>query len=66
MRWDEAVFITKLTDAAQEAAETRTWLEFVCKCGHIDETTFARLDECYEHVFAMRSTMAKKADADCH
>ncbi|HAR95690.1 MAG TPA: four helix bundle protein [Deltaproteobacteria bacterium] len=54
----KGVFIYKLTDAAQEAAETKT-------C-HIDKTTFARLDESYEHISAMRPTMAKKADAFCH
>jgi four helix bundle protein len=31
----KAVFINKLTDAAQEAAETQTWLEFALKCNYI-------------------------------
>jgi four helix bundle protein len=33
----KAVFINKLSDAAQEAAETQTWLEFALACKYIDE-----------------------------
>lgn len=61
----KAVFINKLSDSAQEAAETQTWLEFALECGHIDDEVFEKLDEKYEHIFAMLSTMAKKADAFC-
>jgi four helix bundle protein len=61
----KAVFINKLSDSAQEAAETQTWLEFALKCGYIDESTFNKLDEQYEHIFAMLSTMEKKADTFC-
>lgn len=32
----KAVFINKLTDAEQEAAETQTWLEFALGCKYID------------------------------
>ncbi len=61
----KAVFINKLTDAGQEAAETQTWLEFAFRCKYIDEETFRRLDQTYEQIFAMLSTMEKKADAFC-
>lgn len=61
----KAVFINKLSDSAQEAAETQTWLEFALRCGYIDNETFDRLDEQYEHVFAMLRTMEKKADSFC-
>jgi four helix bundle protein len=30
----KAVFVNKLLDAAQEAAETQTWLEFAERCGY--------------------------------
>ncbi len=61
----KAVFINKLSDSAQEAAETQTWLEFALKCGYIEHAVFYRLDEQYEHVFAMLNTMEKKADSFC-
>ena len=41
----KAVFVNKLSDAAQEAAETQTWLEFALKCNYIDEVLFKRLDD---------------------
>jgi four helix bundle protein len=61
----KAVFLNKLTDSGQEAAETQTWLEFSLHCKYIDEETFRRLDDSYEHVFAMLSSMEKKADTFC-
>ena len=60
-----AVFINKLSDAAQEAAETQTWLEFALRCKYIDDSTFRELDETYEHIFAMLANMEKKADSFC-
>jgi four helix bundle protein len=61
----KAVFLNKLTDSGQEAAETQTWLEFSFHCKYIDEKTFHRLDESYEHIFAMLNVMEKKADSFC-
>ena len=61
----KAVFLNKLTDSGQEAAETQTWLEFSLRCKYIDEDTFQRLDDSYEHIFAMLNTMEKKADTFC-
>lgn len=61
----KAVFLNKLTDAEQESAETQTWLEFAFHCKYIDEETFRRLDDCYEHIFAMLSNMERKADTFC-
>jgi four helix bundle protein len=61
----KAVFLNKLTDAGQEAAETQTWLEFALHCKYIDEEMFRKLDDCYEHIFAMLANMEKKADSFC-
>jgi four helix bundle protein len=61
----KAVFINKLSEAAQEAAETQTWLEFAWKCNYIDEVIFRKLYEKYEHIFAMLFTMERKADTFC-
>lgn len=62
----KAVFVNKLSDAAQEAAETQTWLEFALDCKYIDEGIFEKLDEKYEHIFAMLFTMEQKADSFCN
>ena len=61
----KAVFVNKLTDAEQEAGETQTWLEFALKCKYINNETFKRLDEKYEHIFAMLITMERKVDTFC-
>ena len=61
----QAVFINKLTDAAQEAAETQTWLEFAFKFQYINEETFKTLDEQYEHIYAMLITMERKVELFC-
>ena len=61
----KAVFVNKLSDASQEAAETQTWLEFALKCNYINEETFINLNNKYEHIFAMLITMERKADAFC-
>jgi hypothetical protein len=34
-------------------------------CKYIDEETFHRLDDSYEHIFAMLYSMEKKADTFC-
>lgn len=62
----KAVFINKLSDAEQENSETQTWLEFALACKYIDRKTFERLDEKYEHIFAMLFTMEQKADSFCN
>jgi len=61
----KAVFINKMLDSAQEAAEVQSWLDFALKCGYIDEKTLKRLDERYEHIFAMLNTMEQKAESFC-
>jgi four helix bundle protein len=60
-----AVFVNKLSDASQEAAETQTWLEFALKCKYINKEAFDRLDDVYEHIFAMLYNMKSKADSFC-
>jgi len=61
----KAVFVNKLSDSEQEAAETQTWLEFACRCQYIDHDIFKKLDESYEHIFAMLYNMGQKADTFC-
>jgi len=45
----EAHFVSKLTDADGENAETDTWLDFARDCGYLDKAKHARLTtECRE------------------
>jgi four helix bundle protein len=61
----KAVFVNKLIDAAQEAAETQTWLEFSLRCNYLKSDVFDELYESYEHIFAMLNNMEKKSGAFC-
>lgn len=61
----KAAFVHKLSEASQEAAETQTWLEFCLATGYIDNETFRKLDESYEHIFAMLVNMERKVNAFC-
>ena len=61
----KAVFVNKLSDASQEAAETQTWLEFAFRCKYIDKGLFDKLNERYEHIFAMLNTMERMPDKFC-
>jgi len=46
----EKAFISKLSDAEGEAAETQVWLEFAVKCGYIQRETGRRLYITYEEI----------------
>ena len=48
----EAAFISKLSDAETEAAETQVWLEFARHCGYIDAPTFMEMDDAYEGIIS--------------
>lgn len=61
----KAVFINKLSDASQEAAETQTWLEFALRCDYIDIDSFNNLNERYEYIFAMFVNIERKVDSFC-
>jgi four helix bundle protein len=61
----KAVFVNKLSDSAQEAAETQTRLEFSLACRYIDEITYDKLFNDYEEIFAMLHSMDQKATAFC-
>lgn len=62
----KAMFVSKLLDSGQEAAETQTWLEFALECNYVGKEVFDNLDEKYEHIFAMLITMERKADSFCN
>ena len=46
----EASFISKLTDADAEVAETQVWLDFALSCGYIEEVFWKELDNQYAQI----------------
>ncbi len=46
----EAAFISKLSDAETEAAETQVWLEFAVKCGYLPAESTRQLYREYDSV----------------
>jgi four helix bundle protein len=43
-------FVSKLSDADAEAAETQVWLEFTFKCRYLNQTVVEELDKTYNHI----------------
>ena len=43
-------FVSKLSDAEAEAAETQVWLEFAVKCGYLAPATRDELSAAYDNV----------------
>ena len=43
-------FVSKLSDAEAEAAETQVWLEFAKKCGYLMPDLAYELDKTYDHI----------------
>jgi four helix bundle protein len=58
-------FISKLSDADAEAAETRTWLRFARACDYIDEETFDILDQTYDRLCGGLVRMMADPDKRC-
>ena len=46
----EASFLSKLSDAEAEAAETQVWLEFALKCGYLSENILQELSVAYDNI----------------
>lgn len=57
-----AAFVSKLSDAEAEAAETQTHLEIALRCGYLAEPDFLRIDRGYEEVLAMLTEMSAHPD----
>jgi four helix bundle protein len=47
-----AAFISKLSDAGTEAAETQVWIEFAVRCGYLDREPAASLYHTYDRIIA--------------
>ena len=45
-----AAFISKLSDAGSEAAETQVHIEFALRHSYVSEAKFREIDDAYEHI----------------
>jgi four helix bundle protein len=58
-------FISKLSDADAEAAETTHWLDTALKCGYVNAERHQQLSESYNHICAQLVTMMDAPDQWC-
>jgi four helix bundle protein len=56
----KAAFISKLSDAESEAAETQVWLEFAMKCGYLERHQGVSLYKTYDEILRMLVAMINK------
>lgn len=61
----EAHFVSKLSDADGEAAETQNWLDFALRCGYISQNDHAELDRIYETVCGSLVKMMAAPESWC-
>jgi four helix bundle protein len=58
----EAAFVSKLSDAETEAAETQVWLEYAVRCEYADRDTAAELFREYDEMLRMIVAMINAPD----
>jgi len=61
----QAAFVSKLSDAETEMAETQTWIEVAKRCGYWGSDVAAELDASCEEVIAQISLMIRDAPSWC-
>jgi four helix bundle protein len=59
----EAHFVSKLSDAETEAAETQTWLEFAVHCGYVAPEAATELYRQYNEVISMLVAMMNRPES---
>ncbi len=57
-----AHFVSKLTDAASEAEETRVWVEFALRCGYLGEAKAREIDTTYNIILGQLVNMISKPE----
>jgi four helix bundle protein len=57
-----AAFVSKLSDAEAEAAETQTWLQYAVACFYITTDQARPLYAAYDSIIGMLVTMIKNPD----
>lgn len=61
----EAAFVSKLSDADGEAAETEVHLAFAVRCGYLKPETHAQLTDEYDHICRQLRKMMDEAGSWC-
>lgn len=61
----EKHFVSKLSDADAEAAETRTWLQFGYDCGYLPGEIYEELDRMYDRICGGLVNMMKDPSPWC-
>ena len=56
----EAAFVSKLSDAETEAAETQVHIEFALRHGYLSRDEFAQLDDAYEKIIGQLVKMIEQ------
>lgn len=60
-----ASFVSKLSDADTESAETQVWLEFAWRCEYMSKADYTRLASVYDHVCAQLVKMMQQSEKWC-
>jgi four helix bundle protein len=60
-----AHFVSKLSDADTEAAETEVWLDFAMRCNYIEEADHRQLRDNYDHICRMLCKMMTTPERWC-
>jgi four helix bundle protein len=61
-----AHFVSKLTDADAEAAETMVWLDFSMNCGYLTAKDHTELSTAYEEIGKMLGSMISAPEKFCY
>lgn len=60
-----AHFVSKLSDADGETAETQSWLDQALACGYLPQSDFAALDAIYENISGGLVKMMENSEQWC-
>ncbi len=55
-------FVSKLSDADAEAAETQVWIEFAVKCGYLVKNLADEFDQAYDQVLGKLVNMLRRPE----
>ena len=58
----EAAFVSKLSDAEAEAAETQVWIQFAHECGYLDRAQATDLYKDYDEILGKLVVMISKPE----